>query len=61
MEGANEAARRAVNGILDRSGSIAQRVPIWGFVEPEFFAPLIEYDRLRFRMGLPHGTLGSGL
>jgi uncharacterized protein with NAD-binding domain and iron-sulfur cluster len=61
MEGANEAARRAVNGILDRSGSNAQRVPIWGFTEPEFFAPLIEYDRLRFRMGLPHGTLGSGL
>lgn len=61
MEGANEAARRAVNGILDRSGSAAQRVSIWPFQEPEFFAPLIEYDRLRFRLGLPHGTLGSGL
>jgi uncharacterized protein with NAD-binding domain and iron-sulfur cluster len=61
MEGANEAARRAVNGILDRSGSAAQRVSIWPFQEPEFFAPLIEYDRLRFRLGLPHGSLGSGL
>ena len=61
MEGANEAARRAVNGILDRAGSTAQRVPIWPFQEPEFFAPLIEYDRLRFRLGLPHGSLGSGL
>jgi uncharacterized protein with NAD-binding domain and iron-sulfur cluster len=61
MEGANEAARRAVNGVLDRSGSNAQRVQIWPFQEPEFFAPLIEYDRLRFKLGLPHGSLGSGL
>jgi 15-cis-phytoene desaturase len=61
MEGANEAARRAVNGILDRSGSTAQRVPIWPFQEPDFFAPLIAYDRLRFRLGLPHGSLGSRL
>lgn len=61
MEGANEAARRAVNGILDRSGSAAKRAAIWAFQEPEFFAPLIEYDRLRFRMGLPHGSFGSGL
>jgi 15-cis-phytoene desaturase len=60
MEGANEAGRRAVNGILDRSGSNAQRVPIWPFQEPQFFAPLIEYDRLRFKLGLPHGNLGSG-
>jgi len=61
MEGANEAARRAVNGILDRSGSNVPRVPIWPFQEPEFFAPLIEYDRLRFRMGMPHTSFGSSL
>ncbi len=29
MEGANEAARRAVNGILERSGSRASRCEIW--------------------------------
>ena len=61
MEGANEAARRAVNGILDRSGSTAPRVPIWPFQEPEFFAPLIEYDRLRFRLGLPHAKFRGGI
>jgi len=61
MEGANEAARRAVNGILERSGSNAPRVPVWPFQEPEFFAPLIEYDRLRFRLGMPHTSFGAGL
>ena len=29
MEGANEAARRAVNGILERSGSNQPRCPVW--------------------------------
>jgi uncharacterized protein with NAD-binding domain and iron-sulfur cluster len=29
MEGANEAARRAVNGILERSGSAKPRCPTW--------------------------------
>jgi uncharacterized protein with NAD-binding domain and iron-sulfur cluster len=58
MEGANEAARRAVNGILDRTGSSTTRAPIWPLQEPDYFAPLIEYDRLRFRLGLPHGSSG---
>jgi hypothetical protein len=26
--------------------------------EPDCFKPLIEYDRLRFNMGLPHTSLG---
>jgi 15-cis-phytoene desaturase len=56
MEAANEAARRAVNGILDRSGSNANRASLWPLEEPEFFKPLIEYDRLRFRLGLPHAS-----
>ena len=43
MEGANEAARRAVNGILDRSGSNAPRVPIWPFSTGIFCAT----DRIR--------------
>ena len=34
MEGANEAARRAVNGILDATGSDAPRCPVWKLREP---------------------------
>jgi 15-cis-phytoene desaturase len=56
MEAANEAARRAVNGILAKSGSSASPAFIWPLQEPEFFKPMIEYDRLRFKLGLPHGT-----
>lgn len=57
MEGANEAARRATNAILDREGSLSPRAAIWPLEEPEFFAPMREYDRLRFRLGLPHASL----
>jgi uncharacterized protein with NAD-binding domain and iron-sulfur cluster len=57
MEGANEAARRATNAILDRAGSAAPRATIWPLEEPVFFAPMREYDRLRFRLGLPHASL----
>jgi 15-cis-phytoene desaturase len=56
MEAANEAARRAVNGILAHSGSSAQPAALWPLQEPEYFQPMIEYDRLRFKLGLPHGT-----
>ena len=52
MEAANEAARRAVNGILVASGSIAAPVEVWPLQEPEFFAPFREYDRVRFDQGL---------
>jgi uncharacterized protein with NAD-binding domain and iron-sulfur cluster len=55
MEGANEAARRAVNGILDASGSNAAKAQLWPFQEPEIFKPMREYDLLRFKLGLPHG------
>jgi uncharacterized protein with NAD-binding domain and iron-sulfur cluster len=54
MEAANEAARRAVNALLDRVGATAPRCSIWPLREPDFFAPFIEYDRLRFRLGLPN-------
>jgi 15-cis-phytoene desaturase len=54
MEAANEAARRAVNAVLDRVGSTMPRASVWPLREPDFFGPLIEYDRLRFRLGLPH-------
>jgi 15-cis-phytoene desaturase len=56
MEAANEAARRAVNGILVHSGVSAAPVPVWPLQEPTYFQPLIEYDRLRFRLGLPHAS-----
>jgi hypothetical protein len=53
MEGANEAARRAVNGILDASGSSAQRCGVWRLQEPAIFAPARAIDRLRFALGRP--------
>jgi len=57
MEGANEAARRAVNAILDDTRSSAPRAALWPFEEPEFFKPMLNYDRLRFKLGLPHSKL----
>ena len=53
MEGANEAARRAVNGVLRASGSAAEPCGVWKLHEPEVFAPLRAYDRDRFLRGLP--------
>jgi uncharacterized protein with NAD-binding domain and iron-sulfur cluster len=53
MEGANEAARRAVNGILDASGSGAPRCGVWPLREPEIFAPARAIDRIRFALGRP--------
>jgi hypothetical protein len=53
MEGANEAARRAVNGILDASGSSAPPCPIWPLEEPAIFAPARAIDRIRFELGRP--------
>lgn len=53
MEGANEAARRAVNAILDRSGSDAERCEIWELHEPDALAPFRAYDKARYDAGLP--------
>jgi uncharacterized protein with NAD-binding domain and iron-sulfur cluster len=53
MEGANEAARRAVNGIIAASGSTAAPCFVWKLHEPEIFQPLRDYDRLRWEAGLP--------
>jgi hypothetical protein len=53
MEAANEAARRAVNGILDATGSGAPRCRVWELHEPELFAPWREIDRIRYAQGLP--------
>ena len=54
MEGANEAARRAVNSILARSGVDAPPCHIWPLEEPLVFLPFREYDLIRFKLGLPH-------
>jgi uncharacterized protein with NAD-binding domain and iron-sulfur cluster len=50
MEGANEAARRAVNAILDRTGSRASRCPVWKLREPAVFAPARALDRVRWTL-----------
>src|SRR5262249_8732021 len=44
MEGANEAARRAVNVILERSASTAGKVPTWPLEEPSYLAPWKRLD-----------------
>jgi uncharacterized protein with NAD-binding domain and iron-sulfur cluster len=53
MEAANEAARRAVNGILQASASDALPCPVWDLHEPEIFAPWRELDAIRYARGLP--------
>src|SRR3954449_7468880 len=50
MEGANEAARDAVNGILDATGSGAPRCRLWKLEEPAAFAPARAVDRLRWKL-----------
>jgi len=53
MEAANEAARRAVNGILDAESAAAARCGVWQLHEPEIFAPWRELDFIRYSQGLP--------
>jgi uncharacterized protein with NAD-binding domain and iron-sulfur cluster len=53
MEGANEAARRAVNGILDATGSDEPRCEVWPLREPAMFAPARAVDRFLFELGRP--------
>jgi uncharacterized protein with NAD-binding domain and iron-sulfur cluster len=50
MEGANEAARKAVNAILDRTGSRAPRCAVWPLREPAVLAPLRALDQVRWRL-----------
>ena len=51
MEGANEAARRAVNGILDATRSSAKRCDVWKLAEPAIFGPARALDRVRWALG----------
>ena len=53
MEAANEAARRAVNGIVRAAGANVEPCGVWNLHEPELFSPLRAYDRVRYRKGLP--------
>lgn len=55
MEGANEAARRAVNGILAASNSNAKPCQLWPFHEPDIFLPLRALDLIRYKLGRPWG------
>lgn len=54
MEGANEAARRAVNSLLQADGSSKPECKVWPMEEPWFFAPLRRWDEKRFNKGLPY-------
>jgi hypothetical protein len=53
MEAANEAARRAVNAILDREGSRARKCRVWKLREPWLLAIYRWRDRRRYDRGLP--------
>ena len=53
MEAANEAARRAVNGILAATGSDAEPCKLWHMGMPKGLAPWRAHDRTRFEQGLP--------
>jgi geranylgeranyl pyrophosphate synthase len=53
MEAANEAARRAVNGILDATNQQAPRCTLWPLVDPPTLLAFREYDAARLRLGLP--------
>jgi 15-cis-phytoene desaturase len=54
MEGANEAARHAVNVILQRSGSTAGTVQMWPLTEPDTFATWKALDAQLYAHGKPH-------
>lgn len=58
MEGANEAARRAVNGLLDADKSAASRCEVWKLHEPAVFAPLRALDSVCWRLEAPLRALG---
>ena len=53
MEGANEAARRAVNGLLDAAKFDGPRCGVWPLHEPEILAPWRLHDAARYAAGLP--------
>lgn len=55
MEGANEAARRAVNAILERSGSTAGHCQLWPLEEPAgLLGAMKVIDRVLYKAGQKH-------
>jgi len=54
MEAANEAARRAVNAILDDTNSPYPRCAVYDLREWPVFKPFKLLDRMRFRRDEPH-------
>lgn len=59
MECANEAARRAVNALLDDVGHSAARCELWPFEWPAVFEPLRRQDDIGQRLGLTHPGEGA--
>ncbi|MBJ7331050.1 MAG: FAD-dependent oxidoreductase [Solirubrobacteraceae bacterium] len=54
MEGANIAARKAVNALLDRAGSVEPKTPVRKIYSAPEFAGFKQLDRARYRLGLPN-------
>ncbi|MFB6318328.1 FAD-dependent oxidoreductase [Saccharicrinis sp. FJH54] len=54
MEGANEAARRAVNAILEATDSTAELCKVWNLHEPDILSHLRNRDQKRYNQGLPY-------
>lgn len=54
MEGANEAARRAVNALLDAADSNAERAPVFELYAPPEFEAFKRTDAQLYRAGLPN-------
>ncbi|MEP7343804.1 MAG: FAD-dependent oxidoreductase, partial [Gemmatimonadaceae bacterium] len=53
MEGANEAARRAVNGLLDAAQFDGRRCDLWPLHEFDVLVPWRLHDAARYEAGLP--------
>jgi 15-cis-phytoene desaturase len=61
MEGANEAARRAVNAILKTTNSKTDPCQLWNLHEPDLLATWRKHDLRRFKKGLPWDGKPGGL
>lgn len=62
MEGANEAARRAVNCIIEASGAPKNFCALWNLHEPGWLLLFRIKDRIRYNRGLPwNGKIPFGV
>ncbi len=62
MEGANEAARRAVNAVIDATGKRHAYCKVWDLHEPWILGIFRWKDKMRFKKGLPwNGKLPFGV